>query len=264
MTTDLTTLKKQELAAVPMGVRDFNTIENKRLNTYKAGFSSLENMLHDFSEDPDNSQGWEHCMNATFDLLQKAQNMLEKAETTISEQDKRIKALEELSSCDEITGLRNRRGFFDAFISEIDRCERGISKGGLLLIIDLDNFDSINTQHGHVAGDACLRLVARTLQNEIRNMDVAARLQADEFVILLSNTSREEATPRAQNINWQINHLSLGWYGDQIPLQASIGIKSFKKGDVAEDIFNAADMDLYACKRKESNNQQTSLRGTTT
>lgn len=252
MTTDLTTFRANQKAAVPFGQTAYDE---------DAHGTSVEHLIQHLGTTPEDSHGWQRCMNATVGLLHKAHSMLEKAEKTISEQDKRIKALEELSSCDELTGLKNRRGFFDAFVGEIDRCERGISKGGLLLIIDLDNFDMINTEFGHTAGDACLRLVARSLQNEIRAMDVAARLQADEFVLLLSNTSREEATPRAQNINWQINHLSLGWYGDQIPLQASVGIKSFKRGDVAEDIFNAADMDLYACKRQ---NAQTPLRGTTT
>lgn len=258
MTTDLTTFKAKEKAAIPFGQPLYDAAADDGTNPHASSTEQLINHLH---MTPGDNHGWQRCMNATVGLLHKAHSMLEQAEKTISEQDKRIQALEELSSCDELTGLKNRRGFFDAFVGEIDRCERGISKGGLLLIIDLDNFDTINTEFGHTAGDACLRLVARSLQNEIRAMDVAARLQADEFVLLLSNTSREEATPRAQNINWQINHLSLGWYGDQIPLQASVGIKSFKRGDVAEDIFNAADMDLYACKRQ---NTREPLRGTTT
>jgi len=195
--------------------------------------------------------GWQRCMSATVAWLNGAQTMLGRAEELLAAQAARISALEDLATSDELTGLKNRRGFFDAFAQELDRCERGISKGGLLALIDLDNFKIINDTYGHMAGDACLRLVAKTLAQEIRVMDSAARLGGDEFVLLLSNTTKGEAAARAQKLAWQLNHLSLAWYGEEIPVRASLGLKSYKKGDSAKKIFSAADIALYADKREK-------------
>lgn len=194
--------------------------------------------------------GLSRCMGATVALLKYAHKMIERAEETIQAQEGRIAQLEDLATTDDLTGLKNRRGFFESFMRELDKCDRGLSQGGLLVMIDLDNFKSVNDTCGHLAGDACLRLVARTLESEIRVMDVAARLGGDEFVLLLSNTSKECAAGRAQSLAWQLNHLSLAWYGEEIPVRASLGLRAYGAGDRADKIFNAADIALFASKQK--------------
>lgn len=195
----------------------------------------------------------------TMALLEYANRLIEAAEAHIAAQDERINHLINLSVTDELTGLRNRRGFYQAFMGELDRCDRGQSVGGLLVLIDLDNFKTINDTHGHAAGDACLRLVARTIGAQVRAMDTTARLGGDEFVILLSNTTKEEAARRAHTLAWQLNNLALAWYGEEIPVRASLGLKSFGKGDCADKIFNDADLQLYATKtfrsRKRTHDQ---------
>ncbi|QQG36899.1 MAG: GGDEF domain-containing protein [Micavibrio aeruginosavorus] len=203
-------------------------------------------------------EGWDRSMSATLALLKQAHNMLEQAETRIFEQEQRICQLEKVATTDELTGLLNRRGFYDAFSGEIERCNRGLVQSGLLVLIDLDNFKMINDTYGHLAGDAALRLVARTLKTEIRAMDSAARLGGDEFVLLLSHTSKRDAASRAQTIGWKLNNLSLAWYGEEIPVRASLGLKDFRAGDKAEMIFNAADAGLYEQKESRKGSRESS------
>ena len=192
--------------------------------------------------------GWSRKMSATLAYLKHAQDMLNAAETKIARQQERIALLENLATTDDLTGIKNSRGFYEAFLRELDCADRGISKGGLLVMIDLDNFKSINDTYGHPAGDAVLKLVAKTIGAEIRRMDIAARLGGDEFVLLLGNTTADDATPRAQKISWQLNNLSLAWNGHIIPVHASAGLKTFTGGDRAENILNSADGTLYAVK----------------
>lgn len=192
--------------------------------------------------------GWQRFVGNTIALLEYAHRLIDAAEAHITNQDERIHALEQLTVTDELTGLKNRRGFFENFMAEIDRADRGVSAGGLLILIDLDNFKTINDTHGHQAGDACLRLVARTIDGFVRTMDTAARLGGDEFVILLSNTSKENAAARAQTLAWQLNNLALAWYGEEIPVRASLGLRNFGAGDCADKVFNDADLELYATK----------------
>lgn len=192
--------------------------------------------------------GWNRKMSATLVYLKSAYHLIELAERQIASQKIRIAALEDIATTDDLTGLKNRRGFFEIFEHEIERCNRKTSKGGLLVMIDLDNFKTINDRYGHPAGDSALKLVAKTLNNEIRRIDTAVRLGGDEFILLLTNTTQAEAAIRAQNIVWKLNNLSMAWYGDVIPVQASVGLKPFGAGDLPEAILRAADGTLYACK----------------
>jgi diguanylate cyclase (GGDEF)-like protein len=80
-------------------------------------------------------------------------------------------------------------------------------------------------------------------------MDACARLGGDEFVLLLANTEREKALVRAQNLIKQLNNLSLVWYGAELPIRASLGLKDYAAGESAESIFGEADTLLYKHKR---------------
>jgi diguanylate cyclase (GGDEF)-like protein len=181
-------------------------------------------------------------------LLRQAEKSLRAAQERISEQEERIRLLETLATTDELTGLANRRGFFEMFHKELDRAGRGQSEGGLLILIDLDNFKAINDTYGHQAGDAALKLVAATLSADIRLMDTAARLGGDEFVLLLANTDRTKAAARARDLVRRLNALSLVWMGVEIPVRASLGLRDYKGGDTAERIFGDADAAMYETK----------------
>lgn len=193
--------------------------------------------------------GWWRTMGATLAFLKWANVRLEDAEDKIAAQEKRIAQLESQVMTDELTGILNRRGFFDFFRRELDRTNRGHSNGGLLIVVDLDNFKSINDTYGHQAGDAALRTVARMLTENSRAMDACARLGGDEFVLLMADTEREKALVRAQNLIRQLNSLSIVWFGAEIPIRASLGLKDYGPKDTPEDIFGQADDVMYANKR---------------
>ncbi|BAJ00565.1 CHASE domain-containing protein [Shewanella violacea] len=97
--------------------------------------------------------------------------------------------LEQLSHTDSLTKIANRRKFDDKFEKEWQRAVR--SKTSLsLIMIDIDNFKQFNDHYGHLAGDQCLRDVAKSLQSTMsRNTDLVARYGGEEFVILLPNTN---------------------------------------------------------------------------
>jgi len=173
-------------------------------------------------------------------LLQQAHGMVSRAEDTIAKLDTRIAALQDILTVDEVTGLTNRRGFCNALAQELGRCERGLGNGGLMVFIEIDNFKVICDTHGMMAGEACLRLVARALEAEIRAMDVAARLGNDEFALLLPGTTKQDVAGRVQDLGWRLNNLSLAWYGDIIPVRAGLGLKAYGKGDRADGIFGDA------------------------
>lgn len=166
--------------------------------------------------------------------------MLQAAHAKLAQQERRIAQLELQVTRDELTGLMNRNGFYDSFLREVDRTRRGYSEGGLLILVDLDNFGMVKETYGNEAADAALRLIARTLEDNSRAMDVCARMSGDEFVLLLANTKREAALARAQNLIKKLNHLSYVWYGAEIPLRASLGLKDYGRNDTVESMFGAS------------------------
>jgi len=193
-------------------------------------------------------------LSATMAILNHTQAELDRAHKNIDDLSRRVSNLESLAMTDELTGLKNRRGFEASFAQELDRASRSQSNGGVLVLIDLDNFKTINDTYSHLAGDACLKLVGRTLANEIRMMDTAARLGGDEFVLMLTNASKQDALSRIQMLAWQLNNLSLIWEGHEIEIRASIGVKDYKPGDLAHDIYKEADNALYADKSRVKEN----------
>ena len=187
---------------------------------------------------------------STEELLKSAYKMLEHAERDLSEKDQRIKALENIITTDELTRLMNRRGFFAAFKGELDRTNRQNNKGGLLIMVDLDHFKTINDTFGHLAGDEALKTVGAYLLSTVRDMDLAARVGGDEFIILFSNTSIEASLERARQLGEELNTLTFEWEGTTIKIQASLGLKEYKQGDTIEGIIKEADKGMY--ENKES------------
>jgi diguanylate cyclase (GGDEF)-like protein len=183
------------------------------------------------------------------ELLKTAYRAIARSETTIREQKQRIEALESVLTTDELTGITNRRGFFQTLGREMDRVNRDLNEGGLLIMIDLDNFKAINDTYGHQAGDACLKKVADFLMGEIRAMDTAARLGGDEFILLFPRTNREKAMKRAQQMALRLNNLTAEWNGKTIPITASVGLRNFISGDRIEDILESADQEMYEQKQ---------------
>jgi two-component system cell cycle response regulator len=95
-----------------------------------------------------------------------------------------VDGLCELSLKDPLTGLANRRHFRAVLEREIDRVTRS-GEAALLLMLDIDHFKSVNDKYGHLAGDAVLQSVARTLNACIRPMDTLARYGGEEFAVVL-------------------------------------------------------------------------------
>lgn len=191
----------------------------------------------------DSENLWGKSFSSTSALLQQAHDIIAQSEQRIAE-------LERISSTDELTGITNRRGLMRELDRELDRVNRDKSQGGLLIIIDLDNFKTINDTHGHAVGDMALKIVASTLSNDIRKMDIVARLGGDEFVIIFSNTTRQNALERAQFIIKKLNSLSFVHQGHEIEVRASLGLREYKKGCKASKIFDDADTNMYENKQQ--------------
>jgi len=165
---------------------------------------------------------------------------------------KQIKAIEELSLMDHLTGLPNRRGFDNRINLEWLRAIRDKTCFSLA-IADIDHFKAYNDEYGHTQGDVLLRTLAQKITSMLkRPADFAARWGGEEFVIMLPNTNRKGAAEHAEEIRKSIQEMEV----PNLPSATiSIGVASVipsVKSSVYE-IFNMADKALYEAKNTGRN-----------
>ncbi len=161
--------------------------------------------------------------------------------------------VERQARIDGLTGLANRRACEDHLAGELARIERF---GGALAVViaDLDDFKEVNDRFGHPAGDVVLREFAQTLEEGIRDVDLAARWGGEEFVLLLPGTDAAGAVSVADRIRSALEgRLVLSAEGEPIPVTASFGVASFPEASSAQALLAAADAALYAAKRGGKN-----------
>jgi diguanylate cyclase (GGDEF)-like protein len=151
---------------------------------------------------------------------------------------------------DALTGLLNR-GAVDARLQmEIERCRiAGIPLG--LILIDIDFFKSLNDRFGHVAGDDCLRMVARILDEQFRSEDVVGRYGGEEFVVVLRGQSLTTCSRSAERVRMAIERAGIKAASPTGTLTASFGVTSLVPGldCLPETLLKLADEELYAAKR---------------
>lgn len=157
-------------------------------------------------------------------------------------------ALKQEATHDSLTGLANRRLFYDRLQHAIRHARRYHAKVGVLFL-DLDGFKEINDMHGHHVGDAVLTEVARRLSRSMRESDSIARLGGDEFVVLLDKVGgREDCLSAAANIERALGEDS-NFYGMPVEIRASIGHALFPDDGEDEDtLIRSADAAMYRVK----------------
>ena len=166
-----------------------------------------------------------------------------------------IERLRRLSITDELTGLLNRRYFFNRLSQEISKARRN-KRPFSLLILDVDHFKEINDTYGHLEGDEVLRVVAKVLLKSVREMDIVTRYAGDEFIAILPESDREEAYPVAQRILEETQQLSfLDPKGSgTFTVGVSVGISTFPDdGENATELIETADHGLYSAKKAGRN-----------
>lgn len=188
------------------------------------------------------------------ELTTNAKGMKSKMEAVRSEVDTLKKQLEmsfKEAHTDPLTGIGNRRAM-DKFIAE--------------QLEDIDHFKRINDQHGHMVGDSVLRFIAKLLKQASKGQDFVGRFGGEEFILLLPDTSAANAFTFAEKLRKLLQETNLKLRNTTTTLQftASVGVSTYRKGELATDFINRADNALYIAKATGRNRVVDEIEATNT
>ena len=157
--------------------------------------------------------------------------------------------LEYQTQVDSLTGLYNRRAFEKKVHEEFERSKRYHSPLSLL-ILDIDNFKTINDTYGHHGGDAALVKISETFREKTRQSDFPARYGGEEFVLILPETDEENAILVAGKVHDAIRSCAFGTSTRSFTLTVSIGVASSSARYYSDwrEMLNDADRALYVAK----------------
>jgi diguanylate cyclase (GGDEF)-like protein/PAS domain S-box-containing protein len=154
---------------------------------------------------------------------------------------------------DHLTGLANRRAFFEASELELGR-SRHLPRPTALVVVDADRFKSINDSFGHAAGDAVLRHLSIAMKSTFREVDVVARIGGEEFAVLLPSTGLAGAAAVAERLRLRVASQSLLVEGARIAYTISLGVAAMDDSVAGLDaLLRRADQALYAAKARGRN-----------
>jgi len=194
-------------------------------------------------------------------FLKEEQNLLHAIAERLGRIIERMRAEEllvKLATTDPLTGLYNRRHFFDLAEMEIARSRR-YGHPLACIMFDVDHFKHINDSHGHLFGDRVLQAMVWRCRENIRRVDIFARYGGDEFVILLPETGSQRSVQLSVRLCEDFRARPLKVNDREIPITLSMGLASMPGNkDLALDtLLNRADQALYTAK--ENGRDQVSL-----
>ena len=153
------------------------------------------------------------------------------------------------SFTDPLTEIYNRRSLEDMaerFISHALRLHKPLS----FLLVDVDRFKEVNTRFGHLTGDFVLAEIAGLLKSSIRGSDAVIRYGGDEFLVILADASRDNASTVVERTRKYVRDWNRAGHLDDFEMSLSIGVGEWVDGKTLDEVLDAADQDMYVSKAR--------------
>ena len=168
--------------------------------------------------------------------------------TNITKEMTMVRTMKDLADLDALTGIANRRSFYD----QIEQLTGGQRVGGpvCVIMLDIDHFKAVNDTYGHRAGDMVLQRIASLLSQNTRAQDILARYGGEEFIMAIPGTDADDALALAERLRASINAFEETYEGQLIKVTASFGIAcdTMGPGFDMESLIKDADTALYQAK----------------
>jgi len=153
---------------------------------------------------------------------------------------------------DTLTGVNSRMAYDERMTHEYAQWKR---YGGEVsyALLDIDHFKRINDSFGHNAGDKALTLIARSIEQAIRETDFMARIGGEEFVAIFPGTELAQAQKVAEKVRQAVQDCEFHYKGEKVAITISIGLTCLSEGDLPKTVYERADRNLYQAKASGRN-----------
>jgi diguanylate cyclase len=172
---------------------------------------------------------------------------LDTFQSEVSTLHRKLEQAREAATQDALTGLPNRMAYDERIQEEIERARR-YQRPLSLAIIDVDFFKKINDKFGHPAGDKVLKILAEVFKKRTRDSDFVARMGGEEFMLVLTETSADDALTVTDKLRGVIEQANFHFRDTAVPVTVSCGITDYSEGDSVEELYSRADEALYEAK----------------
>ena len=193
-----------------------------------------------FSRDPGVRFG-EEDVRRLEDLAERVAPAIENA--------RRFREARQLADLDSLTGLHNRRYFYETLGREVDRAQRYQRRLSLVLV-DVDGFKEINDRIGHLAGDAVLAEISDRIRQVVRSADIPCRVGGDEFAVIVPEVEVGQARQLVGRIQRAVSSQPIARAGR---VRVSAGVADLQPNDSPTSLFERGDESLYAVKHTAHN-----------
>jgi diguanylate cyclase (GGDEF)-like protein len=158
--------------------------------------------------------------------------------------------VQRLAVTDDLTGLKNRRGFFDVARRELERATR-TGRPLSALMLDIDGFKRVNDTYGHAVGDEVLRHLAERCRRAVRDIDLVGRYGGEEFAVLLPETDLKTALEVAERVRSSIGDTPFDTEVGPLPIRVSVGLALLEDDSeqTVESLLDRADTAMYLVKQ---------------
>ncbi|MBX7119572.1 MAG: diguanylate cyclase [Gemmatimonadaceae bacterium] len=181
-------------------------------------------------------------------ILVERDRLLQEAKASGMQLELMLSRMSDLAMVDELTGLKNRRSFFDD-IEPVIAGSRRRGKPVAIALLDLDHFKDINDTHGHAIGDDVLRTVARRIEETLRQEQIVGRIGGEEFVVLLPDTTPQQALVAIERVRKAVGETPIAVTGgSEVWITVSGGISPLVDGMVVPTALQHADKAMYRAK----------------
>jgi two-component system cell cycle response regulator len=194
----------------------------------------------------------ERLSSLVLDQNQNLKEAYEKIRKLNEELEKANRELEQIAAFDSLSGLLNRRSLFHRISIEIERSIRlDVPLAGLM--IDIDHFKDVNDNHGHQCGDLVIREIGARLQGDLRKYDYAGRYGGEEFFVVLSNSTEQQAMSISERFRRHMEEATVTCSGESIRVTVSTGVARYRAGESQESWIERADRAMYQAKQAGRN-----------
>ena len=211
--------------------------------------TTLNAILDDVMRETRSTQS--QAIRSRDEMIAASQNV-QSAEERIAELESKLEKIGELVREDVLTGSLNRRGMEDVFERELARADRRNSPL-CIAMLDLDDFKRLNDTYGHVAGDEALVYLVRVVKDTLRSMDMIARFGGEEFLLILPDTTIEDAMQTVTRVQRELTKRIFMYNNERLLITFSAGVALRQDDENQLSMIKRADAALFQAKRAGKN-----------